>query len=99
MPRCQLLEISRMEATTMNTVAKFGLLVGCLMFIGATLAPAQENPPSLAQVVALDECDPVTFNAALGPDFCRNVTLGALGFSTTLQDLFSKAAAGRPDPG
>ena len=80
----------------MNTVAKFGLLVGCLMFIGATLAPAQENPPSLAQVVALDECDPVTFNAALGPDFCRNVTLGAF---TTLSDLFAKAAEGTPDPG
>lgn len=44
----------------------------------------------------LDECDPVTFNAALGPDFCRNVTLGAF---TTLSDLFAKAAAGTPDPG
>ncbi len=29
--------------------------------------PEHENLPSLAQVVALDECDPVTFNAALGP--------------------------------
>jgi plastocyanin len=85
-----------MEATTMNTVAKFGLLVGCLMFVGATLALAQEDKPSLTQVVALDECDPVTFNAALGPDFCRNVTLGAF---TTLSDLLTKAAAGTPDPG
>ena len=93
----------------MNTIAKFSLLVGCLMFAGATQALAQTNPPSvaqhaltprnppiLAQVVALDECDPVTFNAALGPDFCRNVTLGAF---TTLSDLFAKAAAGTPDPG
>ena len=46
--------------------------------------------------MALDECDPTTFNAALGPDFCKNVTLGAF---TTLTDLFAKAAAGTPDPG
>ena len=93
----------------MNTAAKFALLTGCLMFAGATCAPAQANPtspaqhpvvngnpPSLAQIVALDECDPVTFNAALGPDFCKNVTIGAF---TTLSDLFAKAAAGTPDPG
>jgi len=90
------------------TVAKLSLLAGCLMFAGATFALAQgepnasslparsDDPPSLAQVVALDECDPVTFNAALGSDFCRNVTLGAF---TTLSDLFAKAAAGTPDPG
>ncbi len=86
-----------------STAIKFGLLAGCLMFIGATHAVAQaktqEKAPSLSQVVALDECDPFTFNAALGPDFCKNVALGALGFSTTLSDLFAKAAAGTPDPG
>jgi plastocyanin len=49
-----------------------------------------------AQIVALDECDPATFNAALGADFCRNVSLGA---STKLSDLLAKAAAGTPDPG
>ena len=47
-------------------------------------------------MVALDECDPVTFNAAVGPDFCRNVTLGAF---TTLSELFTLAEAGTPDPG
>src|SRR5258706_13001933 len=82
------------------TVAKFGLLAGCLMFAGTTHALAQdkenENSPSVAQIVALDECDPVTFNAALGPDFCKNVTLGAF---TKLLDLFAKAKAGTPDPG
>ena len=83
----------------MNTVAKFGLLAGCLMFVGATLAPAQENSPRLAQVVALDECDPTTFNAALGPDFCKNVALAALGYATTLSDLFQKAGEGHPDAG
>jgi plastocyanin len=82
------------------TVVKFGLLTGCLMFTGATHALAQEkegeNPPSVAQIVALDECDPATFNAVLGPDFCRNVALGA---ATKLSDLFKKVAAGTPDPG
>jgi len=53
------------------------------------------NPPALAQVVALDECDPTTFNAALGPDFCKNI---ALGYQTTLSDLFQEAADGTPDP-
>lgn len=80
-------------------VAKFALLAGCLMFIVATQAVAQEKAPSLVQVVALDECDPVTFNAALGADFCRNVALAALGYATTLSDLFKKAAVGTPDPG
>ena len=83
----------------MKSVVKFAVLASCLVFAGATLAPAQQNPPALAQIVALDECDPTTFNAALGPDFCKNVALAALGFATTLNDLFAKAAAGTPDPG
>jgi plastocyanin len=62
----------------------------------AAAAETAANSPSPAQVVALDECDPATFNAALGPDFCHNVTLGAF---TVLSDLFAKAAAGTPDPG
>jgi hypothetical protein len=77
--------------------AAFGLV--CLMFAGATYTLAQGNQSSpsagTAQVVALDECDPVTFNQALGPDFCKNI---ALGFSTTLSDLFSEAQSGHPDP-
>jgi plastocyanin len=60
------------------------------------VASAQEKAPSPAQIVALDECDPTTFNAVLGPDFCKNVALGA---STLFNDLFAKAAAGTPDPG
>jgi plastocyanin len=79
------------------TIAKFGLLAGCSMFAGAIpIELDQENPPSVAQVVALDECDPGTFNEALGPDFCKNVALGA---ATKLTDLFAKAKAGTPDPG
>lgn len=85
----------------MNTVAKFALLVSTFAFAGATLAVAQASVPQgqpahVTQIVALDECDPTTFNAALGPDFCKNVTLGAF---TRLNDLFAKAAAGTPDPG
>jgi plastocyanin len=79
------------------------LFAGCLLLIGATCAVAQETTPeksqSVAPIVALDECDPLTFNAALGPDFCKNVALAPLGFATTLQDLFAKAAAKTPDPG
>jgi plastocyanin len=82
----------------MTNVAKL-VLLGGLTLSGAAHALAQnykqENSPALAQIVAVDECDPITFNAALGPDFCRNVALGA---STRLSDLFEKAAAGRPDP-
>jgi len=65
----------------MNSLAKFALLAGCFTFVGTTLALAQEQPshehsmhehePRLAQIVALDECDPTTFNAALGPDFLQ----------------------------
>ncbi len=75
------------------TFMKFVVMAGFLTFVAAASAHAQQTPP--AQVVALDECDPATFNAALGPAFCHNVTLGAF---TTLSDLFAKAAAGTPDP-
>jgi plastocyanin len=83
------------------TVAKFGLVAGGLMFAGGLMvadATHEENPANFAPVVALDECDPATFNAptALGPDFCRNIALGA---STKLSDLFTKAAAKDPDKG
>jgi hypothetical protein len=95
----------------MITKAKFALLTGCLIFASAVLVNAQisseqrypgyrhsqqDDRSHTAQIVALDECDPSTFNAALGPDFCKNVTLGAF---TALSDLFAKAAAGNPDPG
>jgi plastocyanin len=76
-------------------IAMFGVLAGCLIFAAATRPLEQESPPNVAQVVALDECDPATFNAMLGADFCKNVALGA---STTFADLFAKAAKGTPDP-
>jgi plastocyanin len=83
-------------------LGKFGLVAGGLMFAGCLILAGaaeeldQENPPSVAQVVALDECDPGSFNAALGPDFCKNVALGA---ATKFSDLFKNVAAGKPDPG
>jgi len=90
---------NKIRTLTIRPLAKFGLLAGCLMFAGATFAVAQENSSRLAQVVALDECDPTTFNAALGPDFCKNIALAALGYATTLSDLFQKAGEGNPDRG
>jgi plastocyanin len=88
--------IHRWEAITM----KFGRFAICAVLLAsATLALAQqkweERSTSVAQVVALDECDPVTFNAVLGPDFCKNI---ALGYFTTFDNLFAEAAAGTPDP-
>ena len=49
------------------------LLVGCVSLVCAARA-CQDDLSRLAQVVASDECDPVTFNAAVGPDSCKNVT-------------------------
>ncbi|MGH7779027.1 MAG: cupredoxin domain-containing protein [Candidatus Binataceae bacterium] len=79
----------------MYKVGALILLAGSLTLAGATNALAQPNPPT-AQIVMLDECDPATFNAALGADFCKNVTLG---YFTTLDDLLAGAEAGTPDPG
>src|SRR6202158_2030966 len=81
------------------TVTKFGLLAGSLMFAGGLMfaeGTQEEDPPSFAQVAALAECDPTTFNAVLGADFCKNVALGA---APKVAALFDKAAAGTPDPG
>ena len=69
---------------------------GALTFSVVPAEHEEGNRLSLVQVVALDECDPATFNAAVGADFCRNV---ALGSATTISELFAKAAAGTPDRG
>jgi len=76
------------------SAVKAGFIILCLLFAAGA---AMEDSPSVAQVVALDECDPATFNApdAGGPDFCRNVALGA---STKFADLFTAAQSGNPDP-
>ena len=82
----------------MGKLSALILMAGSVILSGAPHARAQGNgnSPAIAQVVALDECDPTTFNAALGPDFCKNITLG---YSTTLSDLLASAEAGTPNPG
>lgn len=85
------------KTRTLSLLACFSILFA-LSAAAQDKAAAQGSSP-VAQIVALDECDPLTFNAALGPDFCKNVALAALGFATDLSDLFAKAAAGKPDPG
>ena len=83
----------------MRTFPVLAALAVITSLAAATPAMAQAGQPRQVQIVALDECDPATFNAALGPDFCHNIALAPLGFATTLEDLFAKAAAGHPDPG
>ena len=83
-----------------NTLFKLGLVAGCLLFAGMMGDDGRNVIP--AQVVALDECDPATFNlpSNVGPGFCKNVALGytPLGYTTTFSKLLSEAAAGSPDP-
>jgi plastocyanin len=86
-----------MRVLTMRLLAAFLGAAVTLGFVPA--AVAQAKTPAVAQVVALDECDPHSFNKVLGPDFCKNVALAALGYATKLTDLFTEAAAGTPDPG
>jgi len=75
-------------------IAKIGLAAGCLLFAGMMEEAGYHTTP--AQVVALDECDPATFNLPgnVGPGFCKNV---ALGYTTTFSQLFAEAASGTPD--
>jgi plastocyanin len=89
----------------MKKVAILTLLAGWVILAGAPRARAQGNgnSPRIAQVVALDECDPPTFNApppppagGLGADECKNV---AAGFSVALGDLVAGAQGGNPNPG
>jgi plastocyanin len=86
------------EEAGMKRIPILSLLAGWAILAGATHAIAQGNgnSPGITQVIALDECDPTTFDAVLGPDYCKNVTLGAF---TTLSVLSAGAEAGTPDPG
>jgi plastocyanin len=81
-------------------IAKVALGAGCLLAAG--LMEKSDHRTTPAQVVALDECDPVTFNdsGAGGPGFCQNVALGytPFGSTTTFSQLITEAASGTPDP-
>ena len=79
-----------------NTVARLALFAICLIVAVTAYAMTEENASSSAQIVALDECEPKSFNDALGADFCKNVALGA---TTSLEKLFKQASDGTPDPG
>ena len=85
--------------TPINLIASFSVAAVALCLVPVPAAPSEEDTPLPAQVVALDECDPTTFNAVLGPDFCKNVALAfVFPFATTFTDLFTEAASGHPDP-
>jgi plastocyanin len=95
-----------MSTRKASFIAGFFVLVIVSTFLpGARHLLAQDQgggnnatAPGIAQFVALDECDPTTFNAALGPAFCKNVALAAFGYSTTLSNLLAGAQAGNPSP-
>ncbi len=76
-------------------VSMMAFLAGCLIFAGASAAVAQAGSSGLAQVVALDECDPTTFNAALGANYCLNVS--PFGDAVSVADLLASVAAGKPN--
>ena len=84
---------------TSTLIAKIGLATGCLLFAGAMEETDHHTTP--AQVVALDECDPATFNLPgnVGPGFCKNVAFGytGLGYTTTFSQLLAEAAIKSPD--
>ena len=87
-----------MRIPTMRLIT-LSLLAPLTCWLPATAGLADEDRVTPVQIVALDECDPPTFNAVI-PDFCKNVTgTPALPFSTTFADLLAKAAAHTPDPG
>src|SRR5262249_1854984 len=63
-----------MKPISVSLLASFLIAPLMLAFVPASAAFAQEEDrPTPLQIVALDECDPTTFNAVLGPDFCKNV--------------------------
>src|SRR5581483_55721 len=103
------------DKTLKSNLNRFALIVSCITVATVLQAPAQEKAPAqehtsfnhsanehpfrIAPIVALDECEPDSFNAVLGADFCKNVGLAALKFTTTFNELFQEAADGTPDPG
>jgi hypothetical protein len=78
----------------MLRVAGLTLLAGCVTLAGATHAIANSGP-NFVQVVALDECDPDTFNAALGEGgtgFCHNVAADSSRTSTMARSTHETVA-------
>jgi plastocyanin len=98
-PPCFLGRTATMRFLTIRVLATLLITPLTLWFVPVPAALAQaEDTRSPVQIVALDECDPATFNAVL-PDFCKNVALAPVfPFATTFADLFKEAAQGTPDP-
>jgi plastocyanin len=89
-----------MKFLTIRLLATLLIAPLTLWLVPAPAALAQEDRATPVQIVALDECDPTTFNAVLGPDFCKNVALAFVTpFATTFEELFEEAASKHPDPG
>lgn len=86
---------SKCHHSTFNKIKWAGLAAAAALLFSPIKSAAQDATANPVEIVALDECEPASFNQALGADFCKNVTLGAF---TTLSDLFAKAGAGKPDP-
>ena len=85
-----------------RTISMTTVLALTALLAFTTHAIAQPNSQPVAQVVALDECDPESFNAVLsesGGGFCHNVSLATFGFATKLSDLLNGAENNMPDPG
>jgi plastocyanin len=72
-------------------VSRTSFVLACLVSALALFATAAEA--GVVEAVALDECDPATFNAALGAGECLNVAAGA---SVTLNALIASVASGHP---
>jgi hypothetical protein len=60
--RSSCVEDGNKKAAAMHKVAALGLLTGCVILAGTTHANAHGDSLNIAQIVALDECYPTTFN-------------------------------------
>jgi len=69
-------------------------LVLALAVSAVVLTAALPMADAVEQVILLDECDPVTFNLALGPGTCVNV-----GGKVTLTTFLAALPAGQTTPG
>lgn len=66
----------RIQTVSLLTTFLLATLMLWLEPAPATFAQEDEQHKTTpVQIVALDECDPKTFNAVLGADFCKNVAL------------------------
>ncbi|MGQ0650066.1 MAG: hypothetical protein ACT4P7_21155 [Gemmatimonadaceae bacterium] len=77
-----------------GALAAVSLLAGCADSAGPTVPPSlagqidasqEESPGTQATVSILDECEPISFNAALGPGTC--VGDGTVTFEAFLAEL------------